>query len=110
MSLVRPASRRLSSGPLPRPKDSACYLKGAHAEDPMTDEERRTAAEALFRSWGSKAIEEIGAERSDTFCAEIRQISMNNVFAGLWTREGLDLRSRSLVTLGILIALHAYDE
>jgi 4-carboxymuconolactone decarboxylase len=76
----------------------------------MTDEDRRRAATALFESWSSKAIEEIGAERSDQFCTEIGELSRANVFARLWTREGLDLRARSLVTLGILIALHARDE
>jgi 4-carboxymuconolactone decarboxylase len=76
----------------------------------MTQDERKAAAIELFKSWSSKAIEEIGAESSAVFCTEINEISMNNVFAGLWTREGLDLRARSLVTLGMLIAQHAYDE
>ena len=76
----------------------------------MTEKDRRSAAEALFRKWQSKAIEEISAEKSADFCAEIAEISMDNVFAKLWVRDGLDLRARSLVTLGILIALHAYDE
>ena len=35
---------------------------------------------------------------------------MDNVFGRLWTREGLNHRDRSLVTLGILIALRATDE
>lgn len=76
----------------------------------MTEDDRKRAAVALFESWRSKAIDDIGAERSDDFCTEIGQISMDNVFAKLWVREGLDLRARSLVTLGILIALHAHDE
>lgn len=76
----------------------------------MTEEDRRAAAIALFENWRSKAIDDIGAERSDDFCTEIGQLSMDNVFAKLWVRDGLDLRARSLVTLGILIALHAHDE
>ena len=76
----------------------------------MSHDERRRTAEALFKSWQSKAVEEIGAEKSTGFCTEIFELSMDNVFAKLWVREGLDLRGRSLVTLGILIALHAYDE
>ncbi len=35
---------------------------------------------------------------------------MDNVFGRLWTRENLSRRDRSLVTLGILIALRADDE
>jgi 4-carboxymuconolactone decarboxylase len=76
----------------------------------VTEEERRTAAQAMFTSWTSKAMEEIVAEKSPDFCTEIAEIAMDSVFAKLWTREGLDLRARSLVTLGMLIALHAYDE
>ena len=76
----------------------------------MTEDDCKNAAAALFKSWQSKAIEDIGAERSPDFCSEIGQLSMDNVFAKLWVREGLDLRGRSLVTLGILIALHAHDE
>jgi len=76
----------------------------------VTEEDRRSAAIALFESWRSKAIDDISAEKSADFCTEIGQLSMDNVFAKLWVREGLDLRARSLVTLGILIALHAHDE
>jgi 4-carboxymuconolactone decarboxylase len=76
----------------------------------VTEEDRRQAAIALFESWRSKAIDNIGSEKSADFCTEIGQLSMDNVFAKLWVREGLDLRARSLVTLGILIALHAHDE
>ena len=37
-------------------------------------------------------------------------LSVDHVFGALWTRPGLDRRSRSLVTLGALIALRANDE
>src|ERR1700741_5158463 len=76
----------------------------------MAEEDRRQAAAALFASWRSQAMDEIGAEKSDEFCTEIGEISMDSVFGKLWLRDGLDLRARSLVTLGILIALHARDE
>ena len=38
------------------------------------------------------------------------EIAIDNVFGRLWGREGLSRRDRSLVTLGILIALRATDE
>jgi 4-carboxymuconolactone decarboxylase len=76
----------------------------------MNDKERRDAGEALFKSWRSKAIDAMAAEGSRDFCTEIGDISMDNVFGKLWVRDGLDLRGRSLVTLGILIALHASEE
>ncbi|MCV7091135.1 carboxymuconolactone decarboxylase family protein [Mycobacterium interjectum] len=41
---------------------------------------------------------------------ELGDMSLDHVFGALWTRPGLDRRSRSLVTLGALIALRASDE
>jgi 4-carboxymuconolactone decarboxylase len=56
----------------------------------------------------AKAID--GAAASPEFGAFIGELALRNVFGELWTRPGLDRRSRSLVTLGILIALRATDE
>lgn len=41
---------------------------------------------------------------------ELGDLGLDHVFGALWTRRGLDRRSRSLVTLGALIALRASDE
>lgn len=43
-------------------------------------------------------------------CNEMGLVALDTVFSKLWTRPGLDARSRSLVTLGILLALRADDE
>ena len=48
--------------------------------------------------------------RDGSFGDEMLELVMDNVFGRLWTREGLSRRDRSLVTLGILIALRATDE
>jgi 4-carboxymuconolactone decarboxylase len=48
--------------------------------------------------------------RDGSFGDEILEIAMDNIFGNLWSREGLSRRDRSLVTLGILIALRATDE
>jgi 4-carboxymuconolactone decarboxylase len=48
--------------------------------------------------------------RDGSFGDELLEISIDNVFGRLWGREGLSRRDRSLVTLGILIALRATDE
>jgi len=76
----------------------------------MSDENNMAAATALFKRWSSKAMDEMAAESSPNFAAEMRQLAFENVFSKLWIRPGLDLKSRSLVTLGILIALRAHDE
>jgi 4-carboxymuconolactone decarboxylase len=44
------------------------------------------------------------------FAHELPELSLVNVFGRLWARDGLDRRSRSLVTLGILIALGSTEE
>lgn len=48
--------------------------------------------------------------RNDSFAGELGEFALEHVFAALWTRPELDRRSRSLVTLGALIALGATDE
>jgi 4-carboxymuconolactone decarboxylase len=48
--------------------------------------------------------------RDGKFGDELLEIGVDNVFGRLWAREGLSKRDRSLVTLGILIALRATDE
>jgi len=48
--------------------------------------------------------------RDGRFADELGDLSIDHVFGDLWTRPGLDRRSRSLVTLGALIALRAGDE
>jgi 4-carboxymuconolactone decarboxylase len=44
------------------------------------------------------------------FAGELMDIGLESIFGKLWTREGLARRDRSLVTLGILIALGADEE
>lgn len=46
----------------------------------------------------------------DGFAPELMDIGVESVFGRLWARDGLARRERSLVTLGILIALRASDE
>ena len=51
-----------------------------------------------------------GAEQSSEFGAYLGKLALDNVFGQLWTRPGLDRRTRSLITLAMLIALRATDE
>jgi 4-carboxymuconolactone decarboxylase len=48
--------------------------------------------------------------RDDGIAGELLELGLDHVFGALWTRPGLDRRSRSLVTLGALIALRASEE
>jgi 4-carboxymuconolactone decarboxylase len=44
------------------------------------------------------------------FAPELLDIGIESIFGRLWARDGISRRDRSLVTLGILIALRANDE
>jgi 4-carboxymuconolactone decarboxylase len=48
--------------------------------------------------------------RDGRFADELVEIGLVSVWGALWSRDGLSPRDRSLVTLGILIALHAETE
>lgn len=50
------------------------------------------------------------AASGDEFGGEIGELAVQYAFGTLWSREGLGRRERSLVTLGILIALRATEE
>jgi 4-carboxymuconolactone decarboxylase len=90
--------------------DPSAVTGSQRPEDPMTDEERAQAAQALFAKWSSKAMSELQATQSPSFATELGRLAFENVFEQLWVRPGLGVRDRSLVTLGILIALRAEDE
>lgn len=77
----------------------------------MTEDRREAALALLRKSFNSKAMKEMAAKGGETsFCSEMGALALENVFTNLWARPGLDPRSRSLVTLGILIAIHAFEE
>jgi 4-carboxymuconolactone decarboxylase len=47
---------------------------------------------------------------STRFGGQLGVLALDHVFCGIWARPGLDLRSRSLVTMGILITLRQTEE
>ena len=75
----------------------------------MTD--LRTQGLAAFRDMLPGLIpDDMTSTRAGGFADELGDLAVEHVFGALWTRPGLDRRSRSLVTLGVLIALRANDE
>ena len=77
----------------------------------MNDEQRAEGAALLERICAMGSVKALGEQRGETdFAAGLGAISIDSVFTGLWARPGLDARSRSLVTLGILIALRSREE
>lgn len=77
----------------------------------MNDEKRAAAIAMLGKNFACKPMEVTRDRAAETgFAGEMGNLALDNVFVNLWSRPGLDLRSRSLLTLGILIALGAQDE
>jgi 4-carboxymuconolactone decarboxylase len=64
----------------------------------------------VFREMLPGVIPDDDVDLRGGFAPELMEIGIENVFGSLWTRDGLSRRDRSLVTLGILIALRASDE
>lgn len=76
---------------------------------PMTD----TRAQGLdvFRQMLPGMIpDDATGVHDDGIAGELMDLGIDHVFGALWARPGLDRRSRSLVTLGALIALRASEE
>jgi 4-carboxymuconolactone decarboxylase len=73
--------------------------------------ETRTEGLNVFKELMPGIItDDVKSLRDGGFADELGELSIDHVFGSLWTRPGLDRRSRSLVTLGVLIALRAEEE
>jgi len=65
----------------------------------------KTRREVLGDSYVEKSL-----NNSTEFTLPLQQLVTENCWESLWTRDGLDKRTRSLVTLSMLIALRATTE
>lgn len=75
----------------------------------MTDS--RTQGLEMFREMMPGLIPDgVTSLRDGGVAGELGDLTIDHVFGALWARPGLDRRSRSLVTLGALIALRATEE
>jgi 4-carboxymuconolactone decarboxylase len=73
--------------------------------------EPRSQGLEVFRDMMPGLIpDDVTSLRDDGVAGELGELTIDHVFGALWTRPGLDRRSRSLVTLGALIALRASEE
>jgi 4-carboxymuconolactone decarboxylase len=52
----------------------------------------------------------LGSDNPAPFGAGLGDLGRVAIFELLWTREGIDLRTRSLITVAMLIALRAHSE
>ncbi|PZU08303.1 MAG: carboxymuconolactone decarboxylase [Sphingobium sp.] len=71
----------------------------------------KTGYEVVNDMLGPEAVAGMKAAAvSEEFGGEIGELAVQYAFGTLWSREGLGRKERSLVTLGILIALRATEE
>ncbi len=72
---------------------------------------RSTGRRVVREMMGSEAETRlVGAAESGTFGADIAGFAIDQAFAEIWTRPGLDRRARSLVTLAVMAALKQPNE
>ena len=67
---------------------------------------REAGINVVREMMGDRAAAKLNASAdSNTFGAPIAVYSVDQVFADIWTRPGLDRRSRSLVSMSVMIAM-----
>jgi len=73
-------------------------------------EKRQIGLDVVAKFLPPDAVQGMGQAPGAGFASFMSELALRNVFSEIWARPGLDFRSRSLVTLGILIALRAHEE
>jgi 4-carboxymuconolactone decarboxylase len=67
---------------------------------------REAGINVVREMMGDQAADKLSASAdSNTFGAPIAAYAIDQVFADIWTRPGLDRRSRSLVSMSVMIAM-----
>jgi 4-carboxymuconolactone decarboxylase len=76
----------------------------------MTDDQRYEAGMAVRREvLGDAHVDRAVAGTTD-FTAAFQDYITRAAWGDVWTRDGLDRRTRSCITLAVLTALRAHDE
>jgi 4-carboxymuconolactone decarboxylase len=73
--------------------------------DPVHDEGMRTRRQVLGDAHVDRAV-----ERTTEFTAPFQDFITRYAWGDVWSRPGLDRRTRSCVTLALLTALHCHGE
>src|SRR5258706_1594832 len=75
----------------------------------MTDK-RQQAMNIIHKMLPPEISSGLGKPDKRQFGDELGELGMVAIFEPLWPREGIDLRTRSLITVAILITLRAHNE
>ncbi|MEJ8572369.1 carboxymuconolactone decarboxylase family protein [Microbaculum marinum] len=80
------------------------------AERPEFDTEQFARGERMRREVLGDAHVDASLNRADDFTADMQKLVTEWAWAGVWTRPGLDRKSRSIATLAMLTALNRPHE
>lgn len=76
----------------------------------MTDDERRASGMAVRRAVLGNAHVDRAEARKTPFTSEFQDFITRYAWGEIWTRPGLDRKTRSCMTLSMMIALNRPDE
>ncbi len=76
----------------------------------MDDETRRTRGTAMRRQVLGDAYVDRANEHVTDFSAEFQDLLTRYAWGEIWTRPGLDVRTRRMIVLGTLLALGRWEE
>lgn len=76
----------------------------------MNDDERRSAGEAMRRKVLSDAYVDARGGNTTEFNRDLEELITRFAWGEMWTRPGLDPKSRSLVTLAVTASRGHWDE
>src|SRR3954470_8354649 len=76
----------------------------------MSDDQRREAGMRVRREVLGDAHVDRSIERTTPFTAAFQDFITRTAWGDVWTRDGLDRRSRSMITLAVLTALGREQE
>lgn len=76
----------------------------------MTDQQRYEAGMAVRRQVLGDAHVDRAIAGTDEFTADFQNLITRYAWGEIWTREGLDRRTRSCITLAVLATLHHDEE
>ena len=76
----------------------------------MDERERQAAGMEMRRTVLGDAHVDSALARSGPLTAEFQELITRYAWGEIWTRPGLDVRSRRLLVIGTLVALGRFDE
>ena len=76
----------------------------------MNDDERRRAGTRVRRQVLGDAHVDRAEARANAFTAEFQDLITRYAWGEIWTRPGLDVRTRRVLVIGTLLALGRWEE